>query len=61
MVVSLSESNTSGDSMIACTMSGEPSRLSSVLGVADPDAVAFCRPSSSSEEFLPERSPVLVG
>ena len=59
-MVSSSDSETSGVSMTACTISGDPSRLSSVLGVTKPDAVTFCRPSSS-EEFLPERNPVLVG
>ena len=59
-IVSSLDSETSGVSITVCTISGDPSRLSRVLGVTEPDAVVFCRPSSS-EEFLPERNPVLVG
>ena len=60
MVVSSSESDTSGDSMIACTMRGDPSKLSNVLGVTEPDAVLTCS-ASSSEEFRVDRRPALVG
>ena len=60
MVVSSSESDTSGDSMIACTMSGDPSKLSNVLGVTEPDAVLTCS-VLSSEEFRADRKPALVG
>ena len=59
MVVSSSESDTSGDSMMACTMRGDPSKLSKVLGVTEPDAVLTCR-ASSSEEFRADRKPALV-
>ena len=54
------ESDTSGDSMIACTMSGDPSKLSNVLGVTEPDAVLTCS-ASSSEEFRADLKPALVG
>ena len=60
MVVSSSESDTSGDSMMACTTSGDHSKLSNVLGVTEPDAVLPCS-ASSSEEFRADRKPVLVG
>ena len=60
MVVSSSESDTSGDSMIACTIRGDPSKLSNVLGVTEPDAVWTCN-ASSSEEFRADRRPALVG
>ena len=60
MVVSSLESNTSGDSMIACTMRGDPSKLSNVLRVTEPDAVLTCS-ASSSEEFHADRRPALVG
>ena len=60
MVISSPESDTSGDSMIACTMSGDPSKLSNVLGVTEPDAVWTCN-ASSSEEFRADRRPALVG
>ena len=60
MVVSSSESDTSVDSMIACTMRGDPSKLSNVLGVTEPDAVWTCN-ASSSEEFRADRRPALVG
>ena len=60
MVISSPESNTSGDSMMACTMRGDPSKLSKVLGVTEPDAVLTCN-VSSSEEFRADRKPALVG
>ena len=60
MVVSSSESDTSGDSITACTIRGDPSKLSNVLGVIEPEAVLTCRPSSS-EEFRADRRPALVG
>ena len=60
MVVSSSGLETSGDSMIDCTMSGNPSKLSNVLGVTEPDAVLTCS-ASSSEEFRADRRPALVG
>ena len=60
MVISSPESDTSGDSMIACTMSGDPSKLSNVLGVTEPDAVLTCS-VSSSEEFRADCKPALVG
>ena len=60
MVMSSPESDTSVDSMIACTMRGDPSKLSNVLGVTEPDAVLTCR-VSSSEEFRADRRPALVG
>ena len=60
MVVSSSESDTFGDSMIACTMRGDPSKLSNVLGVTEPDAVLTCS-ASSSKEFHADRRPALVG
>ena len=60
MVISSPESDTSGDSMIACTMSGDPSKLSNVLGVTEHDAVLTCS-VSSSEEFRVDRRPALVG
>ena len=60
MVMSSPESDTSGDSMIACTMSGDPSKLSNVLGVTEPDAVLTCS-VSSSEEFRADLKPALVG
>ena len=60
MVVSSSESDTSGDSMMGCTMSGDPSKLSNVLGVTEPDAVLTCS-ASLSEEFRADRRPALVG
>ena len=60
MVISSPESDTSGDSMIACTMRGDPSKLSNVLGVMEPDAVLTCS-VSSSEEFRADRKPALVG
>ena len=34
--------------------------MSKVLRVAEPEAITFCR-LLSSEEFLPERRPALVG
>ena len=46
--------------MIACTMSGDPSKLSNVLGVTEPGAVLTCS-VSSSEEFRADRKPALVG
>ena len=60
MVVSLSESDTFVDSINACTMRGDPSKLSNVLGVTEPDAVLTCR-VSSSEEFRADHRPALVG
>ena len=60
MVMSSPESDTSVDSMIACTMRGDPSKLSNVLGVTEPDAGLTCS-VSSSEEFRADRKPVLVG
>ena len=60
MVISSPESDTSVDSMIACTMRGDPSKLSNVLGVTEPDAVLTCN-ASSSEEFRADRKPALVG
>ena len=60
MVISSLESDTFGDSIIACTMSGDPSKLSNVLGVTEPDAVWTCN-ASSSEEFRADRRPALVG
>ena len=60
MVVSSSESDTSGDLMNACTMRGDLSKLSNVLGVTEPDAVLVCS-VSSSEEFRADRRPALVG
>ena len=60
MVISLPESDTSGDSMIACTMRGDPSKLSNVLGVTEPDAVLICS-VLSSEEFRADLKPALVG
>ena len=60
MVVSSSESDTSGDSMMGCTMSGDPSKLSNVLRVTEPDTVLTCS-VSSSEEFRADRRPALVG
>ena len=60
MVISSPESDTSGDLMIACTMRGDPSKLSNVLGVTEPDAVLTCS-ASSSEEFRADRKPALVG
>ena len=59
MVSSSSGSETSGDLITDCMICSEPSKLSNVLGVVEPDALMFCRPSSS-EEFLPECRPVLV-
>ena len=60
MVISLPESDTSGDSMMACTMRGDPSKLSKVLRVTEPDAVLTCS-VSSSEEFRADLKPALVG
>ena len=60
MVSSSSGSETSGDLITDCMICSEPSKLSNVLGVADPNATTFCRPLSS-EEFLSERRLVLVG
>ena len=60
MVISSPESDTSGDSMIACTMRGDPSKLSNVLGVTEPDAVLTCS-ALSSEEFRADCRPALVG
>ena len=60
MVISSPESDTSGDSMMACTMRRDPSKLSNVLGVTEPDAVLTCS-ASSSEEFRAARKPALVG
>ena len=60
MVMSSPESDTSVDSMIACTMRGDPSKLSNVLGVTEPDAVLTCS-VSSSEEFRADCKPALVG
>ena len=60
MVMSSSGSETSGDSIMDCMICGEPSKLSNVLGVAEPDALMFCRPSSS-EEFCEDCKPALVG
>ena len=60
MVISSPESDTSVDSMIACTIRGDPSKLSNVLGVTEPDAVWTCN-ASSSEEFRVDRKPALVG
>lgn len=60
MVISLPESDTSVGSMIACTMRGDPSKLSNVLGVTEPDAVLTCS-ALSSEEFRADRRPALVG
>ena len=60
MVMSSPESDTSVDSMIACTIRGDPSKLSNVLGVTEPDAVWTCN-ASSSEEFRADRRPALVG
>ena len=60
MVVSSLESDTSGDSMIACTMRGDPSKLFNVLGITEPDVVLTCS-ASSSEEFRADRRPALVG
>ena len=60
MVISLPESDTSGDLMMACTMRGDPSKLSNVLGVTEPDAVLTCS-VSSSEEFRADLKPALVG
>ena len=54
------DSKTLGVLTTDCIICGEPSKLSNVLGVTEPEAVTFCRPSSS-EEFLPERRLVLVG
>ena len=60
MVISSPESDTSGDSMMACTMRGDPSKLSNVLGVTEPDAV-LTGSVSSSEEFRADLKPALVG
>ena len=60
MVISLPESDTSGDSMIACTMRGDPSKLSNMFGVMEPDVVLTCS-ASSSEEFRADCRPALVG
>ena len=60
MVISSPESDTSVDSMIACTMRGDPSKLSNVLGVTEPDAVWTCN-ALSSDEFRADLRPALVG
>ena len=60
MVMSSSGSETSGDLITDCMICGEPSKLSNVLRDAEADAITFCRPLSS-EEFILERRPVLVG
>ena len=60
MVSSSLGSETSGVLITDCMICGKPSKLSNVLGVAEPEAITFCK-LLSSEEFLPERRPALVG
>ena len=61
--MSLSVSEMFRDSMIDCTMSGDPSKLSNVLRVTDPNATLTCRPEEEEEEeeFCLDCRPALVG
>ena len=60
MVSSSLGSETSGVLKTDFMICGEPSKLSKVLGVAELEAIMFFR-LSSSEEFLLECRPALVG
>ena len=60
MVLPSLGSETLGVLITDCMICGEPSKLYNVLKVAEPEAITFCR-LSLSEEFIPERRPVLVG
>ena len=60
MVISSLGSETFGVLIIDCMICGDPSKLSNVLGVTEPDAMVFCSPLLS-EEFLPEHKLAPVG
>ena len=60
MVISSLGSETSGVLIIDCMICGDPTKLSNVLEVTEPDNMVLCSPLLS-EEFLPDCRPALVG